>query len=154
MFLHVCSRGGLCPGSSPPCCTVMCGRYASYWNAFLSIINLHCVRASCEVFAFLQILAISKHIRIFKRIYHNSKLVSGKSTELDEHISSWKSVPKESRSYITGYQCGAYRIQLSAEGNCSFKPILLKAENEDNFWYQDWIWAKSKRAIFCLDLIL
>ena len=34
--------GGLCPGGSlsgrPPCRhTVMCGRYASYWNAFFSM---------------------------------------------------------------------------------------------------------------------
>ena len=31
----ICSRGGgLCPGGSPPR-TVKCGRYTSYWNAFL-----------------------------------------------------------------------------------------------------------------------
>ena len=80
--------------------------------------------------------------------------MSGKSTELDEHISSWKSVPKESRSYITGYQCGAYRVQLSTEGNCSFKPIFLKAENEDYFDINIETEPNFKRAILTgLDLI-
>ena len=38
-----CSWGGACPGRvwRPPCDGYCCGRYASYWNAFLFIIDLH-----------------------------------------------------------------------------------------------------------------
>ena len=47
MFLHLCvilfTRGSLSRGngslSGRPPCTVTCGRYASYWNAFLLLVD-------------------------------------------------------------------------------------------------------------------
>ena len=36
IFTGVCPQGGVSVRETPPPCTVTCGRYASYWNAFLS----------------------------------------------------------------------------------------------------------------------
>ena len=63
MFLHLCvilftrwgagmglCPGGLCPGkflSVRPPNTVTCGRYASYWNAFLFSFEFICLNFSC-----------------------------------------------------------------------------------------------------------
>ena len=43
------SGGGLCQGD-PHCCMVMCGRYASYWNAFLLnyVIDAKCSHKGME----------------------------------------------------------------------------------------------------------